>query len=200
MWNQLHQGLLTTGKLNAALGFYEPGAARRLGIPRDRINHGSLLSAIANLRQPAWGLAALQLPATPAERHINPAAPVPPVSAPAVTEYQAAATKLANNRHGTAVSGTNSKADKNRQRRMRRKQHQQTQQQQAAYSAAACDLASSNSTPFSVAAEPTADVYASADARRKRCIAVADRGILLSTVQVVVACNHVSDSAETSSK
>ncbi|KAL0048902.1 hypothetical protein WJX82_001954 [Trebouxia sp. C0006] len=36
LWTELHQGLLTTGRLNAALGFYEPAAAKRLGIPRDR--------------------------------------------------------------------------------------------------------------------------------------------------------------------
>ncbi|KAL0023408.1 hypothetical protein WJX79_006764 [Trebouxia sp. C0005] len=37
LWTELHQGLLTTGRLNAALGFYEPAAAKRLGIPRDRV-------------------------------------------------------------------------------------------------------------------------------------------------------------------
>ncbi|KAL0048901.1 hypothetical protein WJX82_001954 [Trebouxia sp. C0006] len=32
LWTELHQGLLTTGRLNAALGFYEPAAAKRLGV------------------------------------------------------------------------------------------------------------------------------------------------------------------------
>lgn len=51
------------------------------------------------------------------------------------------------------------------------------EQQQAAHNAAACDLASADPTPFTVEAESLADACASADARRKRCIAVADRGM-----------------------
>ena len=173
--------MLTTGKLNAALGFYEPGAARQLGIPRDRINHNSLLSAVANLKQPAWGLAALNLPATPTARQID--APIPAIKTPAQSEYQAAASKLANSNQQGALPSGNSKADKNRQKRLRQKLHHQMQQQQAMHNAPACDLASANPVPFSVEAEPTADAYASLDTRRKRCIAVADRGSFPADVQ-----------------
>ncbi len=34
LWDHLHAGMLTTGQLAAALGFYEPAAARRLGLPQ----------------------------------------------------------------------------------------------------------------------------------------------------------------------
>ena len=54
LWGQLHQGVLTTGQLNAALGFYEPEAARTLGIPGNRVRHGALLGVYNNLRQPPY--------------------------------------------------------------------------------------------------------------------------------------------------
>ena len=54
LWGQLHQGVLTTGQLNAALGFYEPEAARILGIPGNRVRHGALLAVYSNLRQPPY--------------------------------------------------------------------------------------------------------------------------------------------------
>ena len=54
LWGQLHQGVLTTGQLNAALGFYEPEAARILGIPGNRVRHGALLTVYSNLRQPPY--------------------------------------------------------------------------------------------------------------------------------------------------
>lgn len=34
LWKRLHQGMLTTGYLNAALGFYEPNAAKILHLSR----------------------------------------------------------------------------------------------------------------------------------------------------------------------
>ena len=49
LWSALHQGVLTTGMLNAALGLYEPFAAEFLGIPRGFTGHGRLLAAYQNL-------------------------------------------------------------------------------------------------------------------------------------------------------
>ena len=54
LWKLLHQGVLTTGQLNAALGFYEPQAAQKLGIPSERVHHGALLTAWQNLQQPVY--------------------------------------------------------------------------------------------------------------------------------------------------
>ena len=51
LWNDLHQGILTTGKLNSCLGFYEPKAAKRLGIGRHFVNHYSLLSVWRHLQE-----------------------------------------------------------------------------------------------------------------------------------------------------
>ncbi len=49
LWSALHQGVLTTGTLNAALGLYEPFAAQVLGIPKGFVGHGRLLAAYQNL-------------------------------------------------------------------------------------------------------------------------------------------------------
>lgn len=51
LWDDLHQGVLTTGKLNACLGFYEPQAARRLGIGKGFVSHRALLSVYHHLLQ-----------------------------------------------------------------------------------------------------------------------------------------------------
>lgn len=52
LWAALHRGCLTTGQLNAALGFYEPAAARKLDVPPSFVGHRRLLAAHANLRLP----------------------------------------------------------------------------------------------------------------------------------------------------
>ena len=49
LWSRLHQGLLTTGRLPQALGFYEPATAKRLGLGAGRVSHGRLLSAYSHL-------------------------------------------------------------------------------------------------------------------------------------------------------
>lgn len=49
LWSRLHQGLLTTGRLPQALGFYEAGTAKRLGLGSARVSHGRLLSAYTHL-------------------------------------------------------------------------------------------------------------------------------------------------------
>ena len=49
LWDDLHQGVLTTGKLNASLGFYESRAAKRLGIGGSFVSHRPLLSAYHHL-------------------------------------------------------------------------------------------------------------------------------------------------------
>lgn len=172
LWTQLHQGLLTTGKLNAALGFYEPAAAKRLGIPRDRVNHNSLLSAAANLQLPAYGLECLDMPAAPVIQsqppsHIT-AAPPGLQNAITVSEYEAAAIKLAN----ASLADTAGRSKRHRSRRPL-KQQQQTQQAMGAATAVA-ETAAAKASP--VQAEPNLDPYATADARRKRCTTVATRG------------------------
>jgi hypothetical protein len=58
----LHAGMLTSGYINAALGFYEPAAARRLGVPTNRVKHSSLLNAVLHLCQPVY-----QPPSLPSE-------------------------------------------------------------------------------------------------------------------------------------
>lgn len=171
LWSQLHQGLLTTGKLNAALGFYEPAAAKRLGIPRDRVNHNSLLSAAANLQMPSYGLQALDLPATP----VTTVQATTSITAPTarglqnaitVSEYEAAAIKLAN--ASLADAGSH-------RRRRPHKPHQQ--QQQAVASTTAAAVANGAVVHATLAeADSSVDPYASADARRKRCTGVATRG------------------------
>ncbi|KAK9847291.1 hypothetical protein WJX84_002718 [Apatococcus fuscideae] len=44
LWDALHQGIVTGGRLNNVLGFYEPLAGKMLGVPRSRISHQPLLS------------------------------------------------------------------------------------------------------------------------------------------------------------
>ena len=170
MWAQLHQGLLTTGRLNAALGFYEPAAAKRLGIPRDRVNHNSLLSAAANLQSPAYGLECLDMPATPAIQSQPPShistAPPGLQNAITVSEYEAAAIKLAN----ASLADT---AGRSKRHRSRRPLKQQQQQAMATAAAAAVPAAAK---PSPVQADPNMDPYTTADARRKRCTTIATRG------------------------
>ena len=54
LWDALHRGVLTSGSLNAALGFYEPYAAKQLGIPKSFRGHGHLLAAYQNLLLPEY--------------------------------------------------------------------------------------------------------------------------------------------------
>ncbi|BDA44460.1 hypothetical protein COCOBI_05-6450 [Coccomyxa sp. Obi] len=54
LWSTLHQGLLSGSSINAVLGFYEPLAAKRLGIPNGYVGHGKLLSACKNLQLPQY--------------------------------------------------------------------------------------------------------------------------------------------------
>lgn len=43
--------MLTSSTLNGALGVHEPTAVAQLGLPKHFVSHGSLLAAVANLRQ-----------------------------------------------------------------------------------------------------------------------------------------------------
>lgn len=169
LWTQLHQGLLTTGRLNAALGFYEPAAAKRLSIPRDRVNHNSLLSAAANLQMPAYGLECLDIPAAPviSVQATAAASVISPglQNAITVSEFEAAAIKLAND----SLAGAASIAIKQRRRRPHK-----PQQQQPSHAAVASNAAVK--APMSLPADSGLDSYATADARRKRCTGVATRG------------------------
>ncbi len=54
LWSALHNGVLTSSTLNGALGFYEPGAVHRLGLPKHFVRHGALLAAYSNLLQPEY--------------------------------------------------------------------------------------------------------------------------------------------------
>ncbi len=54
LWDDLHRGVLTSGSLNAALGLYEPWAAKQLGIPKSWTGHGRLLAAYQNLLLPEY--------------------------------------------------------------------------------------------------------------------------------------------------
>ena len=42
LWRALHAGILTSGTLNGALGFHEPTAIARLGLPKHFGTHGPL--------------------------------------------------------------------------------------------------------------------------------------------------------------
>lgn len=177
LWTDLHQGLLTTGKLNAALGFYEPAAAKRLGIPRDRVNHNSLLSAAANLKLPSYGLQLLDLPAAPVvcgQPSTN-LAPRPPglENAITVSEYEAAAIKLAN--AASVASGTFTKSKRARLRRQKQRHEQQQQQQQHAVTA--MKFKSATGVKALGQAEASLDPYGTDEAKRNRCLTVAARGI-----------------------
>ena len=55
LWSALHRGCLTGGHLNAALGFYEPACARKLGMPASFVGHQRLLAAYGNLLQRPHG-------------------------------------------------------------------------------------------------------------------------------------------------
>ena len=54
LWSALHNGVLTSSTLNGALGFYEPGAVQRLGLPKHFVRHSALLAAYSNLLQPEY--------------------------------------------------------------------------------------------------------------------------------------------------
>ena len=189
LWAQLHQGLLTTGKLNAALGFYEPAAAKRLNIPRDRVSHNAILSAISNLQLPAYGLQLLDKPAAPViSVQATTAVTQPPQglqNAITVSEYEAEAIKLANAAAAASSSSSYGNKSLHKRRRSNKHKHQQQQQQQtrgaATASAAANNSASKAAVVQADLEESTVDPYASTDARRKRCQLVAGRGKTLST-------------------
>jgi len=51
LWRRLHTGRLTSGYLSAALGLFEPAAAKRLKLNKSRISHGPLLNAYRHLSQ-----------------------------------------------------------------------------------------------------------------------------------------------------
>ena len=174
LWTDLHQGLLTTGKLNAALGFYEPAAAKRLGIPRDRVNHNSLLSAAANLSQPSYGLELLNVPAAPTQTGTTTAVARPPglENAITVSEYEAAAIKLAN---ASAAGSAISKSKRARMRRQRQRYDQQQQQQQAAVPSRTATVTVGKAYEAGQG-EASSDPYGSDDAKRNRCLTVAARG------------------------
>lgn len=77
LWSALHQGLLSGSSINAVLGFYEPLAAKRLGIPRGYVGHGKILSACNNLQLPQYvpshaDLASLRCTSSPAALHGEP--------------------------------------------------------------------------------------------------------------------------------
>lgn len=55
LWSRLHQGVLTTGNINAALGFYEPTSTvphnKQLKLHRDRVGRHHILSVAQHLAQ-----------------------------------------------------------------------------------------------------------------------------------------------------
>lgn len=54
LWDDLHQGVLTTGRLNASLGFYEAKASKRLGISSSFTSHRALQSAFRHLQEDVY--------------------------------------------------------------------------------------------------------------------------------------------------
>lgn len=54
LWSRLHRGRLTTSRLNATLGLYEPHAAKILGLPRKYVSHNKLISVFHHLREEAF--------------------------------------------------------------------------------------------------------------------------------------------------
>lgn len=180
----MHRGLLTTGKLNAALGFYEPAAAKRLGIPRDRVNHNSLLSAAANLQLPSYGLQLLDIPAAPvtSEQGSTDVAPLPSGLETAITvsEYEAAAIKLVN------ASAANGAVSRSKRARMRKQKQRQEQQQQKDGMSTAGTAATVSKAAGPV--ETSLDPYGTVDARRNRCLTVATRGSCCDNLASHVRC------------
>lgn len=65
LWTQLHRGVLTTGKLNACLGFYEAKAARRLKIGRGFVDHNKVLCAWRHLQDVPYIARASHAPSLP---------------------------------------------------------------------------------------------------------------------------------------
>ena len=65
LWSLLHQGVLTTGYLPATLGFFEPQAAKRLGLPKARVSHKHLLEAYERLLLPQYFSPQQEQPASP---------------------------------------------------------------------------------------------------------------------------------------
>lgn len=53
LWSQLHEGVLTTGRVRGALGLYERSAAKKIGIPNGRVGHSDLLHAYHHLHRAA---------------------------------------------------------------------------------------------------------------------------------------------------
>ena len=54
LWDDLHQGVLTTCRLNASLGFYEAKASKRLGISGAFVSHRALQSAFYHLQEDVY--------------------------------------------------------------------------------------------------------------------------------------------------
>lgn len=51
LWSTLHRGRLTSSRLAAAMGFYEPRAAKILGLPRVYTSHSKMISVYHHLRE-----------------------------------------------------------------------------------------------------------------------------------------------------
>lgn len=120
LWSALHQGLLSGSSINAVLGFYEPLAAKRLGIPSGYVGHGKLLSACKNLQLPQYfpshaDLASLGCfsppPASQSEQPSSAALPAEDSSTldPSAAPVAKAATEGAGNEKYRAGQGSNRK-------------------------------------------------------------------------------------------
>ena len=98
LWSALHRGCLTGGHLNAALGFYEPACARKLGMPTSFVGHQRLLAAYGNLLKRPHG-ALSDVLAAPAVHTGSAAAGSSRHQAPAVANKRKDATKVRRARH-----------------------------------------------------------------------------------------------------
>ena len=127
---------------------------------------------------PAYGLECLDNPAAPviSVQGTAAASVTPPglQNAITVSEFEAAAIKLANDSLADATGSTT--------KQRRRRPHKPQQQQPSANAAVASNAAVKAS--MSLLAQSGLDSYATAEARRKRCTGVATRGEHIKVQQV----------------
>lgn len=163
LWSALHRGCLTGGHLNAALGFYEPACARKLGMPASFVGHQRLLAAYGNLLQRPHG-ALSDAVAAPAVQTGGAAAGSSQRPAPAVAKKRKDATTV--RRARLSVIGPQQAPREQRILSDALSVWQARQAQQAA-PPAGCR-----------APPPQGRSAADGDERRKRCLLLAAQGAL----------------------
>ncbi|KAL4524321.1 hypothetical protein Ndes2437B_g05098 [Nannochloris sp. 'desiccata'] len=155
LWGRLHTGRLTSGYLSAALGLFEPAAAKRLKLNKSRISHGPLLNAYRHLsQQPYHPSVNGNITEESAAVHNAQITTAFNRSVPSSTSSVFAEGSTIDRKIGIADSGNVPASDPNKNNRRRKKKKTGTaQQHRPAAAGAGGSLAAATSTSFFISEE-----------------------------------------------